>query len=311
MIIRYWISWTQSCRFISFQNTHKSCFLLCRIHHSHNFSQFYRAKKSHWFFQLLTCVLDGFLEFRILGVDEMDSSQFSCVFKVELFIEPLLLLLQLGVLSHWLPELSPEMILPACFLWSCQFLPDTKIRLEIALPMKQTEWHLSKNQTNFLTHRCSDSRRCFAQHPNSCEFFWTRFCVWMIHLSASEVRLWVQRDGGKWYFLTWTKNQKPLHKHPEMSRWVLVETFPILQKSHCYFFRELNDAVSRWMFSVPDLLHWFWFVHLRLEKTSFPFSQGNITSFALSLFEQISDASIVSNSSRSAISTSPFQIPPA
>ena len=36
---------------------------------------------------------------------------------------------------------------------------------------------------------------------------------------------------------------------------------------------------------------------------------GNITSFALSLFEQISDASIVSNSSRSAISTSPFQIP--
>ena len=38
---------------------------------------------------------------------------------------------------------------------------------------------------------------------------------------------------------------------------------------------------------------------------------GNITSFALSLFEQISDASIVSNSSTSAISTSPFQIHPA
>ena len=40
-------------------------------------------------------------------------------------------------------------------------------------------------------------------------------------------------------------------------------------------------------------------------------SLGNITSFALSLFEWISDASIVSNSSRSAISTSPFQIHPA
>ena len=40
-------------------------------------------------------------------------------------------------------------------------------------------------------------------------------------------------------------------------------------------------------------------------------SLGNITSFALSLFEWISDASIVSNSSRSAISTSPFQILPA
>ena len=28
----------------------------------------------------------GYLEFRILGVDEMDPTQFSCVFKVELFI---------------------------------------------------------------------------------------------------------------------------------------------------------------------------------------------------------------------------------
>ena len=58
------------------------------------------------------------------------------------------------------------------------------------------------------------------------------------------------------------------------------------------------------------LLLVFWFVHLLLEQIKTP-SLGNITSFALSLFEWISDASIVSNSSRSAISTSPFQIPPA
>ena len=37
----------------------------------------------------------------------------------------------------------------------------------------------------------------------------------------------------------------------------------------------------------------------------------NILSFTLNLFEKISDDSIVSNSSRSSISTSPFQIPPA
>ena len=37
-------------------------------------------------------------------------------------------------------------------------------------------------------------------------------------------------------------------------------------------------------------------------------SLGNITSFALSLFEQISDASIVSSSSLSATIMSPFQI---
>ena len=36
-------------------------------------------------FQLLTLVLDGFFEFRILGVEEIDSPQFSWVFKMELF----------------------------------------------------------------------------------------------------------------------------------------------------------------------------------------------------------------------------------
>ena len=34
------------------------------------------------------------------SVDEIDSLQFSCVFKMELFVRPFLLLLQLGVLSH-------------------------------------------------------------------------------------------------------------------------------------------------------------------------------------------------------------------
>ena len=62
--------------------------------------QFSRHSRSHWCFQLLTRVLDGFSEFLVLRVDEMDPSQFSSVFKMELFIRPLLLLLQLGVLSH-------------------------------------------------------------------------------------------------------------------------------------------------------------------------------------------------------------------
>ena len=48
----------------------------------------------------LRAFFDGFFEFRILRVDEIDSSQFSCVFKMELFIRPLLLFFQLGVLSH-------------------------------------------------------------------------------------------------------------------------------------------------------------------------------------------------------------------
>ena len=41
------------------------------------------------------------------GVDEIDSTQFSCIVKMNLFFSPFLLFLQLGVLSHWLPYLWP------------------------------------------------------------------------------------------------------------------------------------------------------------------------------------------------------------
>ena len=40
-------------------------------------------------FPIRTRVLDGFLEFRILGVDEIDPTQFSCVLQMELFMRPL------------------------------------------------------------------------------------------------------------------------------------------------------------------------------------------------------------------------------
>ena len=39
-----------------------------------------------------------------------------------------------------------------------------------------------------------------------------------------------------------------------MSREVVEETLLILQESQYYSLLELVDAVSRWMFSVPDLL---------------------------------------------------------
>ena len=106
MMIRYRISHTHSCGFISFQNTRKFCFNFVGSTTPtillHNFT---RHGRSDWCFQLLTRVLDGFFEFRILRVDEIDPSQFSSVFKMELFIRPLLLFLQLGVLSHWLQRI--------------------------------------------------------------------------------------------------------------------------------------------------------------------------------------------------------------
>ena len=43
----------------------------------------------------------------------------------------------------------------------------------------------------------------------------------------------------------------------EVSRVVVEETLLIHQESQCYSLLELVGAVSRWMFSVPDLLQGF------------------------------------------------------
>ena len=92
----------------------------------------------------------------------------------------------------------------------------------------------------------------------------------MILLSASKVWLWVQRDGGIWSFLTWTRSHLSLHRHPEVSlEEVEVETLLTLQEKLFDLLLELGVPVSRWMFSVPDFLHQIWFVHLRLEKWIF------------------------------------------
>ena len=53
------------------------------------------------------------------------------------------------------------------------------------------------------------------------------------------------------------KNRLSLHRHPEVSREVVEETLLILQESQRDPLLELVAAVSRWMFSVPDLLRVF------------------------------------------------------
>ena len=44
------------------------------------------------------------------------------------------------------------------------------------------------------------------------------------------------------------------HRHLEMSHEVVEETLLILQENLCDFLLELDVSLSRWMFSVPDLL---------------------------------------------------------
>ena len=58
-----------------------------------------------------------------------------------------------------------------------------------------------------------------------------------------------------------------LHLHREVSLEVVeVETLLIIQENLFDLLLELGAPVSRWMFSVPDLLQQILFVHLRLEK---------------------------------------------
>ena len=70
-----------------------------------------------------------------------------------------------------------------------------------------------------------------------------------------------------------------------MSLEVVEETLLILQENLRDFLLELVDAVPRWMFSGPDLLQRGLIRPSAIGKINSPFSLGNITSFALSLFE--------------------------
>ena len=86
------------------------------------------------------------------------------------------------------------------------------------------------------------------------------------------------------YEVSW-HGPKIIHSFTSIRTWVLrwwKRPFWFSKKNQGDFLLELVGAVSRWVFSVPDLLREVWFVHLRLENT---FSFWNITSFALSLFE--------------------------
>ena len=94
MIFVIWwcrVSHTHSCGFISFQNTRKFCLVFVRSATPTILHNFAGHSRSNWRLQFLTCVLDGFLEFLILGVDEINSTQFSCVIEMNLFFRPFLL----------------------------------------------------------------------------------------------------------------------------------------------------------------------------------------------------------------------------
>ena len=71
------------------------------------------------------------------------------------------------------------------------------------------------------------------------------------------------------------------HRQLEVSHEVVEETLLILQECQRDPLLELGDPVSRWMFSVPDLLQQILIRPSATGKMNFQFSLGNMTSFAL------------------------------
>ena len=94
---------------------------------------------------------------------------------------------------------------------------------------------------------------------------------------------------------------------PEMSleNVVVVETLLILLGNLDDVLLELEDPLSSWIFSVPDLLQKILLFHRKLGICIFQSLLNVISSFALSLFSMDSDASISLSSSRSTTSMFP------
>ena len=109
---------TQSCVFTDFQNTRKFWFDLIGFITGHRMLTclvcLTRHSRSHWRFQALSSILDGFFEFLVLRVNEINSSWFSDIIEFWFFMLLLLPLLQLDVSSQFRPEFLSKIIWPVC-----------------------------------------------------------------------------------------------------------------------------------------------------------------------------------------------------
>ena len=95
-----------------------------------------------------------------------------------------------------------------------------------------------------------------------------------------------------------------------MSREVVEKTLLFLQERRRDLLLDLDDPVSKWVFSGPDFHQYFSYICDWTNELSILFGKFVLPLHRMFL-EKISDASIVSNSSMSATVVSPFQILPA
>ena len=310
----YRVSHTHSCGFISFQNTRKFCFIFVGYTTPTIFQSFAGHSRSHWCFQLLTRVLDGFLEFLILRVDEMKFLTIFVRCQDESFARTTFASPSAWRASHWFPRSSGHRwsgLDVSCFLvnlhpksvgrffiqWSklCETCPRMRqVSRAINIPIIIDALLLFDIQ---IRMRSSGYVNVFQWNR---EWFFSRR---------------VKFDSGS----TWWRYMKL----PDMDQKSFIAS-PTSGSESWGCGRDPSDSprksillspwIGRCRIGVDVLKSWSPPRGLirpsAIGKINCP-SLGNITSFALSLFELISDVSIVSNSSRSPTSTSPFQIPTA
>ena len=212
---------------------------------------------------------------------------------MEFFIRPLLLLLQLGVLSHWFPELWPSMIWPGCQLFSRQSPPGPHISFWwFFFPIKylsetcpwiwQVSWPIDiPIIIDAFLLLDIQIRMSSSGYVNVLQ--WNM--EWFL-LSVSKIWLWVQRDGGVWSFLTWTKSHliaspasgnvsrescgRDPSDSPRKSILLLSLNWSIPYQGGCS-----QVLISSKGFDSSIL---------RLEKINSPFSLGHITLFSIESF---------------------------
>ena len=135
MMIRLRFSHTQSCGFTGFQDTHKFrpeiMSLATGLTILAVLAYLSKHSGSHWRFQFLASILDGFFEFLVLNVNEINSSQSSGIVELSFFNCPFMLLPQLSISCQFRLEFWPSMTWPGCQLFSHQSPRTTYIRLEV------------------------------------------------------------------------------------------------------------------------------------------------------------------------------------
>ena len=95
---------------------------------------------------------------------------------------------------------------------------------------------------------------------------------------------WFGRDGGKWSFLTWTKNHSSLHRHPGNDSWGCGRDLSDSPRKSIL----LSPWIGRCRVEVDVLSSWSpptnFIRPSATGKRDFPFFGGIISSFALRLF---------------------------